>query len=168
MQYKAKNLPVLFFIVYLFLMASLIYFALNFKIGSEPAKITQNKQNDVAASFSKELTAHEEKIKQKEIVQAHKWKPSKSFIITAISIASVLDIIIILLWARHENKKRQGAASLSRKRWTDQKWFWNVVALGIVQPKNNRIVINWKNLILFLIIMYILKTFLFKYFEPSF
>lgn len=164
MDHKAKNLTLLFFVGYLLLMASLIYFAIHYKKDADLDKIT-HKQNEVAATFSEEFKAHEEKVKQKKIEEANKWKPSKSFIVTAISISSVLDIVVILLWVWHENKKQKGDATSSRKKWTNQKWFWNVVALGIIQPKNNRMVINWKNLLLFLIVMYFLKTLLFKYLE---
>jgi hypothetical protein len=163
---KTKNLTFIFFLFYLVLMASLIFFAINHNTkDSESTKLTTKPQSEVTETFSKELKAHEEKVKQKEIERANRWKPSKTFVIVAISISSVLDIIIILLWARHENKKREGNPVTPSKRWTNQKWFWNVVALGIVQPKNNKLVISWVNLVVFLVAMYFLKTLFFSYID---
>jgi hypothetical protein len=163
---KTKNLTFLFFLIYLVLMVSLIFFAMNHNNkDSDSTKLTTKPQIEVSDTFSKELKAHEEKVKQKEIERANRWKPSKTFVIVAISISSFLDIIIILLWAKHENKKREGNPVTPSKRWTNQKWFWNVVALGIVQPKNNKLVISWVNLVVFLVAMYFLKNLFFSYLD---
>jgi hypothetical protein len=80
-------------------------------------------------------------------------------VLTAISLSSVLDILIIVIWARHENKKRErdGKGSSSRFKWTEKKWFWSIIAFGITQPNNGRLSINWKNLIIFMVLMSIFK-----------
>ncbi|MFD2444691.1 hypothetical protein ACFSO7_12015 [Bacillus sp. CGMCC 1.16607] len=155
--------PVLgFFVLYVILIVSLIFFALSYQ-GNKSESITEvkEKKSEVSTTFQKELDSYEEKKLEKEKEREGKWRPSKRFMIIAISAASVLDVVIIILWARHENKKRENKPS-TKKTWTDKKWFWNIVAFGIVQPKNNRIVMNWKNFIIFIICMYLLKTILFK------
>lgn len=150
---------VAFFLLYFVLMASLIFAAVSVPINSN--ENVPSVKPELSNSFKEEMRIHEEKVRQKEIENAGKWEPSKQFVITAIVLASISDIVIILLWARHENKKREGSVQ-TRNRLTDSKWFWNIVAMGIVQPKNNRIVINWKNLIIFVIVMYLLKKVLFE------
>lgn len=168
---RIKSLPMAFFFIYLILMGSLIYFAMtnqnaeNMKTNSKQTEVTTQKQEEISETFSKEMKLYEKKKKQKEIEQAGKWKPSKTFVIIAISLSSVLDIVIILIWAKHENRKREGALPSNRKKWIDQKWFWNIIALGIIQPKNNRLVINWKNVVVFIIFMYLLKTLFLKFLD---
>lgn len=72
--------------------------------------------------------------------------------------ASVSDVAIILIWARHVNRKKEGRED-TKIGLTDRKWFWNIVALGIVQPKDSKLVLNWRNLILAVAAMYILKKY---------
>ena len=66
----------------------------------------------------------------------------------------------------HTEKKNEEKARSSRswkhsipvkKRWTDSKWFWHIIALGIVQPKNGRIVVNWRNLLAAFVLLTVLK-----------
>jgi hypothetical protein len=159
---KRHNKQIISFIlIYSFLLGSLIYFSTS-KQTSPSNDSATTKTSEVSHTFSKEFKIYEEKKLQKELESKGKWKPSKSFLIISISIASVLDIVIIVLWAKHENKKRESKDSRDQRRWTDKKWFWNIVAMGIVQPKNNRIVMNWRNFILFLLSMYLLKVLLFR------
>ncbi|MHC0037765.1 hypothetical protein [Pseudoneobacillus sp. C159] len=146
-----------FFLVYGILMASLILGVVKKdKAGNETL---EQPKSEVSHTFQMEMKKYEQQKIEKEIKNADKWKPSKRFVATSIAIASVLDVVIILIWARYENKKRAGKSATLKKRWTDQKWFWNIVALGIVQPKNNKIVVNWVNLIVVVMALYFLKQY---------
>ncbi|WP_377929043.1 hypothetical protein [Bacillus salitolerans] len=59
-------------------------------------------------------------------------------------------------------RKREGEIQ-PKKQWTDLKWFWNIVAFGVVHPK-----INWKNFIQFVIIMMdLLKLAIFRMIEQT-
>ncbi|OLS36904.1 hypothetical protein [Bacillus sp. MRMR6] len=106
------------------------------------------------------MKKYEEKKVQKELINKDKWKPSNAFIITAISIASVLDVVIILFWAWSSNRKETENRGLNK--WTEKKWFWNLVAMGIIQPENGRPVLKWKNLILLIALMVALKFYISK------
>jgi hypothetical protein len=152
-----------FFSLYVILMISLVL-SVMLSIDNSKSK-TIEKPQKISATFQEELNKHEVQRKQKigESKNSNHWKPSKEFAMIAVVSASILDIFIILLWARHENRKREERLDVTVRKWTDRKWFWNIIAMGIVQPKNNRIVLNWRNLVLFIIIMYILKTFLFNH-----
>lgn len=146
-----------FFILYFLLMVSIIIGVTT----SNPAK--QEKEvhnNSVGESFKKELSVYESKKVQREAVLSERWRPSDRFVIIALTASSILDIVIVLLWARHENRKREGKPQPVKPRLTDRKWFWNIVAMGIVQPKNNKLVISWRNLVLVIIAMYFVKKFL--------
>jgi hypothetical protein len=153
-----------FFSLYAILMVSLIMSIMLSIDNSKSKSKTIEKTQKISAAFQEEVNKHEVQRKQRieERKNSNHWQPSKEFAMIAVVSASILDIIIILLWARHENRKREVRKDVDRK-WTDRKWFWNIIAMGIVQPKNNRIVLNWRNLFLFIIIMYILKTFLFNH-----
>jgi hypothetical protein len=143
-----------------FLLYALLMFSIIFGVTATPSKTKVDQppvKSEVAKTFNEELVKYEEKQKEKAIKEAGKWKPSKQFVATAMIIATVLDIVIILVWAYLQNKKRDSAATESRQRLTDKKWFWNVVAMGIVQPKGRKLVVNWKNLVLFIVVMYFLK-----------
>ncbi|WP_335482853.1 hypothetical protein [Bacillus sp. JJ1773] len=71
----------------------------------------------------------------------------------------VLDIIIILLWARHENKKRAAAeqAQISRKKRIHSPRFWKLLSMGMLEIINDRIRIHWINTSIVVILMLILK-----------
>ncbi|MDZ5473722.1 hypothetical protein SM124_18550 [Bacillus sp. 31A1R] len=155
----SKNQTIFFFLLYFVLMGSLIFAAVSNPIENSDEK-TPTLNPELSLSFKEEMAIHKEKVKQKEIENAGKWQPSKQFVMIAMISASILDIIIVLLWARHENIKREKAEGIQSKRITDSKWFWNLVALGIVQPKNNRIVINWRNLFLNIVLLYFIKKLL--------
>jgi hypothetical protein len=151
-----------FFLVYAILMASLILGVTTVKKDKATKDTLEPPKSEVSQTFQMEMKKYEEKKQEKERKNADRWKPSKRFVATAIAIASVLDVVIILIWARFENKKRAGqsTAITAKRRWTDQKWFWNVVALGIVQPKNNKIVVNWLNFIVVIVVLYFLKQYI--------
>jgi hypothetical protein len=148
----SKIMTLYFFAGYAFLMISLIYFALNVDL----KKVEQANDHKISETFSKEIHKAAEKSAQRAAKNEGKWQPSNQFIMTAMIVASILDIIIILLWARYENKKREGGV-VNPRRITNQKWFWNLIALGIVQPRDGRIVLNWKNLIGVILFMIIIK-----------
>jgi len=148
---------VAFTVLYIALIASLIVGAVQ---NSDNAKSeTKSSSNEVAQMFKEEMSKYKTDLKEQQAAQTadNKWRPSNEFVRNAMITASILDVVIILLWARHENNKRKNSSS-TKKRLTDQKWFWNVAALGIVQPRDNRIVVNWRNLIIVVIAMYLLKT----------
>lgn len=151
MKYS-KKASIYFFAGYAFLMISLIYFALNVNLD----EVEQANDYEVSDTFSEELKRAEAKSAQRAAKIEGKWQPSNQFIMIAMISASILDIVIILLWAHYENKKKQGGVDNPR-RITNKKWFWNFIALGIVQPKDGRIVLNWKNLIGFILLMILLK-----------
>jgi hypothetical protein len=144
-----------FFLLYAFLMGSIIY--------GVTAAQTNNKaehppvKSEITQTFNEEMVKYEEKQKEKAIKDAEKWQPSKKFVATAMIIATILDIVIILVWAYLQNKKADQSSASTKQRWIDKKWFWNVVAMGIVQPKDKKLVVNWKNLVLFIVVMYFLK-----------
>ncbi|URT71810.1 hypothetical protein [Cytobacillus firmus] len=94
-----------------------------------------------------------------------KWQPSNTFVITAIAIGSCLDIIVVLLWARHENKKKQQGQFTNPNRLTNKKWFWYLVSMGIVLPKNGKLTFSLKNFILTVIFLVLLKFWLFDQLE---
>lgn len=147
----------IFFLIYFCLMVSLVFFAMNYSQMNK--QDTYKKTNEVSQAFSKELDRYEEEKKLKETNgESKRWKPSRSFVITAIGISSVLDIIIILLWAKHENKKRAGLNVRNRKRkWTNSPRFWKLISMGMLQMKNERIHIYWINTIIVAIVMILLK-----------
>lgn len=147
-----KKMIIYFFAGYAFLMISLIYFALHVDI----QKIEEANKHEILDTFSEELKKAQDKSEQRAAENEGKWQPSNQFIMTAMIGASILDIVIILLWARYENKKRAGG-TVNPRRITNQKWFWNLIALGIVQPKDGRIVLNWKNFVGVILFMIFLK-----------
>ena len=89
------------------------------------------------------------------------FKVSDEFAIMAVTAGAILDIVIVILWARKENQKAERHEILGKKRWRDTKIFWNIVAMGVVQPKNNKYSINWFNLIGVTILLHVLFYILF-------
>ncbi|MBT2691125.1 hypothetical protein J7I93_23610 [Bacillus sp. ISL-47] len=150
----------LFFIIYFALLCSLIFSAAAFK-----PSFQKEQPAEISSAFSKEIQIQDEKQKRKATENEGKWQPSKTFIITAISIGSVLDIIIAILWARHENKKNQESQSYNPNKWTNKKWFWYLVSMGIVLPKNGKLTISWKNLFLTILFLVLLKFWFFEKLE---
>lgn len=152
---------IIFFLLYAFLLSSLIFYAMNFSNTNSQKNYV--KTNEVSSTFSQELKLYEEK-KQKEMKQdSQKWKPSRAFVITAIGISSVLDIIIILLWARHENKKRAvDSTNVHGKKWSNSPRFWKLVSMGMLEMSNGKINVNWKNTITFFVLILLLKFVLTK------
>ncbi|WP_254178596.1 hypothetical protein [Cytobacillus oceanisediminis] len=94
-----------------------------------------------------------------------KWQPFNTFVITAISIGSCLDIIVVLLWARHENKKKQQGQFSNPNRLTNKKWFWYLVSMDIVLPKDDKLTFSLKNFILTVTLLVLLKLWLFDQLE---
>ena len=158
--YKRRKSIIIFFSAYALLLGSLIFFAAQYRGGEKPKKQT----NEISQVFNTEMKKYEEEKVQKEIASADKWKPSNQFVITAISAASVLDVVIILIWAYFRNKQPDPNR---KSRWTDSKWFWNLIAMGIVQPINGRLKIKWRNLILVIGMLILLKLFLAKKLESK-
>ncbi|MCM3596107.1 hypothetical protein M4D55_10005 [Metabacillus idriensis] len=141
-----------FFMIYLALLGWMIFMAVHF------TSVKDNK--DSTLQFTEELKKYEEKEKLKE-KKTLLFEVSNETAILAVTAGSIADIVIVLLWARRENLKNEtNGITAEKSRWRDKKWFWNIVAMGVVQPKNNRIVVNWKNMILMVIIIHILVIFL--------
>ncbi|WP_244671245.1 MULTISPECIES: hypothetical protein [Bacillaceae] len=88
-----------------------------------------------------------------------------TFVITAISIGSCLDIIVVLLWARHENKKKRDGQFSNPNRLTNKKWFWYLVSMGIVLHKDGKLTFSLKNFIVTIIFLVLLKLWLFDQLE---
>lgn len=143
-----------FFAIYVLLMASLILGVIS---SGKSKNEVKNSSPSVSEIFKEELKKSTPK-KQLEAAVEEKWRPSNEFVRNAVIGASVLDVVIILIWARHMNRKKEGRND-TKIRLTDRKWFWNIVALGIVQPKDSKLVLNWRNLILAVAAMYILKKY---------
>ncbi|RBP93087.1 hypothetical protein DFO70_106218 [Cytobacillus firmus] len=101
----------------------------------------------------------------KEAENEGNWQPSNTFVITAISICSCLDIIVVLLWARHENKKKQQGHFSNPNRLTNKRWFWYLVSMGIVLPRDGKLTFSLKNFILTVTFLVLLKFWLFDQLE---
>lgn len=145
LKLSSKHLPLLFFGGYALIILAVIYFAstANITIEGNTEKFTDTFQ----------VNMEETKKIQEEKAATRKplWDVPDHIAATAMVLASILDIVIILLWARNENKKREAEEAgiiPIKKRWTDSKWFWNIIAMGVVQPKEGRIRINWRNMLL--------------------
>ncbi|MCM3619925.1 hypothetical protein M3936_20335 [Sutcliffiella horikoshii] len=142
-----------FFGGYLFLIVALIFF-------SSSADLTGGGSTEDLVQSFEEGMAHTEKKKEEKAIKEPLWDVPNHIAAPILIMASILDIVIILLWARNENKKWEAQESgiiPVKKRWSDSKWFWNIVALGIVQPKSGRIVVNWRNLVAAFVLLTILK-----------
>lgn len=146
MDLNKRNRVGWFFGLYILLFGSLILGVTFLDFSKEKPNKQQNQVRDI---FNEELEKQEKKMqaKQERIKERNKFNVSKEFAMLAVSIAAILDIIIVVLWARHQNRKAGNQIQTSRKRWTDSNWFWNIIAMGVIQRKENRYVINWVNTI---------------------
>ncbi len=160
---SSKKKIALFFLIYVLLFCSLLLAVKSLDVEGIKEDSDVSKFSN---EFKSELAAYEKKqeiLKQQEL-ESEGWKPSKQFAMTAVIAASIADIIIVLLWARHVNKKRQNIDEGTQKqKIINQKWFWNIVSMGIVQPRDGKISIIWRNVIIFIVTMYILKSWLFNH-----
>ncbi|QFT87988.1 hypothetical protein FIU87_04900 [Bacillus sp. THAF10] len=153
MEIQSRKFLFYFFGGYLILMLALIFFSSSTDLTGKGSK------EEFTKSFQESL-AHTEKRNEEKAKKEPLWDVPNHIAAPILILASILDIAIILLWARNENRKReaQEAGNIQiKKRWSDHKWFWNVIAMGVVQPKNGRIVIVWRNLIAALILLTALK-----------
>lgn len=135
----------LFFLFYVLLLTSIIT-----AVVLNPVKLNEVESLEVkGTTFAEELKRYEEKRKQEELLKKQEkgWEVSNELAVTAITLGSILDIVIVLLWARSENRKREGIPPPDKKRWRDSKIFWNIVAMGVVQPKGHKLKVNWLNMI---------------------
>jgi hypothetical protein len=150
---NSKKFLFYFFGGYLFLIVALIFFSSSADISGGGS--TEN----IVPSFEEGM-AHTEKKNEEKAKKEPLWDVPNHIAAPILIMASILDIVIILLWARNENRKREAQEAgiiPVKKRWSDSKWFWNLLALGVVQPKNGRIVVNWRNLIAAGILLTVLK-----------
>ncbi|KMJ57427.1 hypothetical protein AB685_15490 [Bacillus sp. LL01] len=150
---NSKKFLFYFFSGYLFLILALIFF-------SSSADLTGGDSTaDLVQSFEEEM-AHTEKKNKEKAEKKPLWDVPNHIAAPILIMASILDIVIILLWARNENRKREAQEAgiiQEKRRWTDSKWFWNIVAIGIVQPKSGRIVVNCRNLVAAFVLLTVLK-----------
>lgn len=135
-----------FFTGYVLLMVSLISTVafIDFDKTTSPIKIVESN-----ATYKDELMKNEQKFEEVENKEPKQllFNVSDEFAIIAVTVGAILDIVIVILWARKENQRLEGKETPSKKRWRDTKIFWNIVAMGVVQPKNNKYSINWFNMI---------------------
>ncbi|MDF2856254.1 MAG: hypothetical protein K0Q87_2105 [Neobacillus sp.] len=139
----------LFFLGYAVLMVSLIFSGIYFSNAnlSSTNPIIQQNKSDTEKSIKdfKEAFKTSETVVKKPIKE-DKWKPSSTFLIIAISIASVIDLVIILLFVKYENRKKELAKQgiIQKNRITDSNWFWWVIGLGVLKKTENQLKVNWK------------------------
>lgn len=152
---RSSNQALMFFIIYIALLGSLIFAAVSFT-----PTFQQEQPSEISSAF---IQKHNQEKKAAE--NEGKWQPSNTFVITAISIGSCLDIIVVLLWARHENKKTKQGEFPNPDRLTNKKWFWYLVSMGIVLPKDGKLIFSLKNFILTVIFLVLLKFLLFDQLE---
>ncbi|WP_449619814.1 hypothetical protein [Robertmurraya sp. Marseille-Q9965] len=157
---NSTKMTIWFFTGYVLLMVSLIS---TVALVDFDNTISPIKNIDSNTTFKEELMKHERKVEEKKNKEPKQlFNISDEFAITAVTGGAVLDIIIVILWARKENQKLVGKEILSKKRWRDTKIFWNIVAMGVVQPKNKKYSINWFNMIGVTILLHILFYILFS------
>ncbi|RFB18450.1 hypothetical protein DZB84_05945 [Bacillus sp. HNG] len=128
--------------------------------------VSDVRQTEATQSFEEALKADKERVEKKtEAQKDNRWKPSPTFVLVAISIGAIADIVIVILWARHENKKRKfegNETQLRKKRITDYAIFWWIIGLGIVQKKNEKLVIYWRYMVAYIVLGFLLKVWITK------
>lgn len=141
-----------------------VYYS-TFDVPKDPM-IERAKQSDASRSFEEAVKKDEERVKGlKAAKDPNKWEPSPTFVMTAVSLGAIADIMIVILWARHENKKRAleaGESGTRTKRITDSNVFWWVIGLGIVRRKNERLVIDWKYVVAYIAVGLLAKVWITK------
>lgn len=149
-----------FFTGYVLLMVSLIIMVVFVDFDKTKSPINYV---DSSTTFKEELMKHEDKVEENKNKEPEQllFNVSDEFAIIAVTTGAILDIVIAILWARKENQKLNGKEISSKKRWRDTKIFWNIVAMGVVQPKNNKYSINWFNMIGVTILLHFLFYILF-------
>lgn len=157
---KSTKMTIWFFTGYVLMMVSLISTVafVDFDKTTSPIKISESN-----TTFKDELIKHERKVEEKKNKEPKQilFTVSDEFAIIAVSIGAILDIVIVILWARKENQKLEGREITSKRRWRDTKIFWNIVAMGVVQPTNNKYSINRINMISVSILLHVLFYILF-------
>lgn len=146
-----------FFLLYFLLMSSIIFGVISSNGPKKELGESKSSIQKFEETFTSELRVHENNKEKRNATRSDRWIPSDRFVIIALTLSSILDIVIVLIWARYENRKREGQTQPAGPRLTDRKWFWNIIAMGIIQPKNNKLVLNWRNLIFVVIAMYLMK-----------
>jgi hypothetical protein len=140
---KKSNMKILlFFTTYLLLMVSMIA-----AVSLIDYKASKSKVEIPDTTFKQELEKHEKKVEARQEEMKNRWNITNEMVLIAVSIGALLDVIIVYIWVKRENRKMDGKEKSSKKRWRDSKIFWNIVAMGVIQPKENKYVINWFNMI---------------------
>lgn len=139
---KSNRKIILFFTTYILLMVSMI--AAVTLIDFEPSKSTVEIPD---TTFKQELEKHEKKVEARQEEKKNSSNITNETVLIAVSIGALLDVIIVYIWVKRENRKMDGKEKSSKKRWRDSKIFWYIFAMGVIQPKENKYVINWFNMI---------------------
>lgn len=149
-----------FFTGYFLLMISLICIVLFVNSDKTTSPIKNIESN---TTFKEELMKHEPKVEENKNKEPKQllFNVSQEFVIIAVTVGAILDIIIVIIWARKENQKLERKEIPSKKRWRDTKIFWNIVTFGMIQLKNNKYSINWLNMIGVTILLHVLFFILF-------
>ncbi|MFD1780716.1 hypothetical protein ACFSFW_18790 [Fredinandcohnia salidurans] len=151
--------------LFILLAVGIGFYYANFDVPNKNAIIDSEKK-EVTQSFEDALKADKERVeKDKADESKNRWNPSPTFVLVAISIGAIADIVIVILWARHENKKRlieEKNSHLQKKRITDNSIFWWIIGLGIVQKKNEKLVIDWRYVVAYIVLGFLLKAWVSK------
>ena len=138
----------LFFAIYVLVMVSIILSVIF---------IDYSPSDEIFNPYDRELNISEEP--KEETKPA--WTVSNRTAMIAVTIAAILDIVIVILWARRENRRLEQVGPADQKRWRDTKLFWNIVAMGMIRPTSRKYEVNWINVIGVGILLHLLFYLLF-------
>ena len=157
MMNTPKKKTAVFFALYAGLMAWLILMAVNFTTVKE-------QKTDFAGEFAEQVKVQEAKREEeKKREDMPLWEVSDRTAIIAVTAGAIADILVVLWWARRENRRMDEKQDVpAKKRWRDSKWFWYIAAMGVIQPSGSRYIINWKNMIASAVLIHVLLYLLIK------
>lgn len=157
---RSTKTTIWFFTIYVVLMASLISAVVFVDFDQLTSSIKQNSESDW--TFQKERVMYERSAGDNRHQESKPllFNVSDEAAIIAVTAGAILDIVIVILWARRENKKIERNEVPRKKRWRDTKLFWNIVAMGVIQPKDGKYAVNWFNMIGVTILVHVLLYFL--------
>lgn len=157
---KSSKMTIWFFMGYVVLLVSFVSVIALVDFNNVTSPVKQSESN---TTFTEELMKHERKVEEDKNKEPKEllFNVSDEFAIIAVTAGAILDIVIAILWARKENQKSEEKEISSKQRWRDTKIFWNIVAMGVIQPKNNKYSINWFNMIGVTILLHVLFYILF-------
>ncbi|WP_077617101.1 hypothetical protein [Bacillus sinesaloumensis] len=165
---KKGLLFVLAYGVIILLLIGIGFFYSKLFVPTTNVSIDNNKEkSEFTQSFKEALREDKERTEKKKLEENNnnRWNPSPTFILVAVSVGAVADIVIVILWARHENRKNQDMGLESRqrkKRITDSTIFWWIIGLGVVQKRHEKLVVDWRYVIAYIVIGFALKFWISK------